>query len=70
MPAETAVPAAKQKNLAGIHQIYNMVSRFLQLSGQVESIDYTAENFVHADLTIDEFSEMQANAASRCSDSP
>jgi hypothetical protein len=60
MPAETAVPAAKQKNLAGIHQIYNMVSRFLKLSGQVESIDYTAENFVHADLTIDEFTEMQA----------
>jgi hypothetical protein len=60
MPAETAVPTAKQKNLAGLHQIYDMVSRFLKLSGQVESIDYTAENFVHADLTIDEFSEMQA----------
>lgn len=60
MPAEAAVPAEKQQNLAGIHQIYNMVSRFLKLSGQVESIDYTAENFVHADLTIDEFTEMQA----------
>jgi hypothetical protein len=60
IPEETAVPAEKQKNLAGLHQVYDMVGRFLKLSGQVESIDYTAKNFVHADLTIDEFSEMQA----------
>lgn len=60
MPEESVVPAEKQKNLAGLHQIYDMVGRFLKLSGQVESIDYTKKNFVHADLTIDEFSEMQA----------
>ena len=36
-----------------------MVAKFLNLTGQLESIDYTAENFVHADLTLDEFTAMQ-----------
>lgn len=48
------------KKLSGLHQIYDTVARFLNLTGQVEAIDYRAENFVHADLTITEFSEMQA----------
>ncbi|MEY3896537.1 MAG: hypothetical protein RLZZ214_2057, partial [Verrucomicrobiota bacterium] len=52
--------AAKEKKLSGLHQIYDTVARFLKLTGQVESIDYTTENFVHADLTVAEFGEMQA----------
>jgi len=53
---EAAEPAA----VAGLQQIYTMVSKFLKLSGQSEVIDYTAKNFVHADLTHDEFEKMQA----------
>ena len=60
-----AVPAApeeepgEKKDLSGLGKVYGMVAKFLNLSGQMESIDYTAENFVHADLTMDEFSEKQ-----------
>ena len=53
-------PAKKEKDLSGLHQIYDTVARHLKLTGQVESIDYRAENFVHADLTLAEFGEMQA----------
>jgi hypothetical protein len=49
----------KQANLTGLHKMYDMVAKFLQLAGQAESIDYTAPNFVHADLTLEEFSRMQ-----------
>jgi hypothetical protein len=59
---EGAIPKALapgDKDLSGIPQIYSMVSRFLNLSGQSESIDYTANNFVHADLTLAEFSRLQ-----------
>lgn len=52
--------AAEEKKLSGLHQIYDTVARHLKLTGQVESIDYRAENFVHADLTLAEFGEMQA----------
>ena len=59
--AAEAKPAAegKQKGLEGLRKVYDMVARFLNLSGQSESIDYTAENFVHADLTLAEFQRMQ-----------
>lgn len=50
----------KEENLSGLHQIYEMIAGFLKLSGQVESIDYTTKNFVHADLTVEEFSQKQA----------
>ena len=53
-------PAEKQKDLSGLHQIYDMVARYLNLTGQTESIDYTAKNFVHADLTNAEFTRLQA----------
>jgi hypothetical protein len=59
-PPEPEAAADKARKFSGLHQIYDTVARFLRLSGQVESIDYTAENFVHADLTLAEFAEMQA----------
>lgn len=59
-PAAAAAPVAKEKGLAGLRQIYSMVARFLNLSGQVENIDYTAKNFVHADLSLAEFNRLQA----------
>jgi len=36
------------------------MSRFLKLSGQMQEIDYSAENFVHADLTMKQFQAKQA----------
>jgi len=35
------------------------MSRFLRLSSQVEEIDYSPENFVHADLTMKQFEKKQ-----------
>jgi hypothetical protein len=60
-PAPAAEPAAegKEQNLSGLHKVYGMVAKFLNLAGQLDSIDYTADNFVHADLTLDEFAAMQ-----------
>lgn len=37
--------------------IYDQAARALKLVGQVDHIDYHAENFLHADLTASEFSE-------------
>lgn len=57
---EPAVPAKKEKDLSGLHQIYDRVARFLNLTGQSDAIDYTTKNFVHADLTNAEFNRMQS----------
>ena len=56
-----AAPEAggKDANLAGLHKVYDMVAKFLNLTGQMQTVDYTAPNFVHADLTLEEFAEMQ-----------
>lgn len=40
--------------------IYAAMSKFLQLTDQKSRIDYGAPNFVHADLTLAEFTKLQA----------
>ncbi|MGC4016273.1 MAG: hypothetical protein QM755_17385 [Luteolibacter sp.] len=50
---------ADMKNLGGLHQIYSLAAKFLGLTGQMESIDYTRKNFVHADITLEEFQKLQ-----------
>jgi hypothetical protein len=61
--ASDAEPEIEEKeepnNLSGLKDIYSMVAKFLQLSGQSETIDYKAKNFVHADLTLKEFNQKQ-----------
>ena len=57
-PEEEGGPE-KRKDLSGLHKVYDMVAKFLKLSGQMESIDYRAANFVHADLTFEEFTRLQ-----------
>ena len=52
-------PAAPERDLSGLRGIYDSVARFLQLSGQSDVIDYRAPNFVHADLTLAEFNQLQ-----------
>ncbi|MES2474442.1 MAG: hypothetical protein V4640_01585 [Verrucomicrobiota bacterium] len=61
--ANHQAPAAEEdaKDLSGLHKVYAMVATFLNLTGQTEHIDYTTQNFVHADLTQAEFIQMQAD---------
>lgn len=56
LPAEQ--PAAGEKPHP-LHVIYAKVAAMLDLTGQVDHIDYHAKNFVHADLTAEEFTEKQ-----------
>lgn len=56
---DEVVENQKEQDLSGLHRIYDMTARYLKLTGQMENVDYTAKNFVHADLTYDEFSRMQ-----------
>ncbi|MFM2170844.1 MAG: hypothetical protein RI957_1073 [Verrucomicrobiota bacterium] len=57
-PAETTTGSEKT-GLSGLRDLYATVARFLGLSGQSECIDYSAKNFVHADLSREEFEEKQ-----------
>jgi hypothetical protein len=50
----------EQSAAAMLGNIYGMVSRFLKLTDQKSAIDYARKNFVHADLTLDEFTKLQA----------
>jgi hypothetical protein len=54
-PAADAEPAPNPLGL-----IYGKIAETLALTGQVDHIDYTAKNFLHADLTANEFVEKQA----------
>lgn len=60
-PKTEATEETKEEpnKLSGLKDIYSMVAKFLQLSGQSETIDYKAKNFVHADLTLKEFNQKQ-----------
>jgi uncharacterized membrane protein len=58
-PAEEgAAPPAEP--MSGLSRVYETMARFLKLNGQAGLIDYRAENFVHADLTYEEFERLQA----------
>jgi hypothetical protein len=52
------VPAKKEK-LDGLHSAYESGAKWLGLAYQMKVIDYRKPNFVHADLTMDEFTAMQ-----------
>ncbi|MDP4626495.1 MAG: hypothetical protein NWT08_15320 [Akkermansiaceae bacterium] len=59
-PALVEEPAEKEENkLAGLGKLYGAMEKALGLSGQGALIDYFAENFVHADLTMKEFEALQ-----------
>ncbi|MBG7608913.1 MAG: hypothetical protein IZT59_12930 [Verrucomicrobia bacterium] len=51
--------AEKEDNLAGLRVIYETMEKALGLTGQGDLIDYFAENFIHADLTMAEFEALQ-----------
>lgn len=56
---KAAEPVPKENNLAALLTVYETMEKSLGLSGQGAVIDYTAENFVHADLTMKEFEALQ-----------
>jgi hypothetical protein len=47
-------------NLDGLHGAFEAGARWLGLSYQMKEIDYRKANFVHADLTLEEFAALQA----------
>ena len=52
-------PDPGENKLAALLTVYETMEKSLGLSGQSAVIDYTAENFVHADLTMKEFEALQ-----------
>lgn len=57
---EAATPGQKPPpDPSALHQLYDLVARFLGLTGQANEIDYTKANFIHADLTKAEFDKLQ-----------
>lgn len=50
---------AKQPNPLRI--VYDKAAKMLKLTGQIDHIDYSAKNFLHADLTVAEFTQKQAD---------
>lgn len=56
-----AAPDAKPRGLDGLGSVYLKAAGWLDLSYQMLEIDYTRPNFVHADLTLAEFRELQAD---------
>ncbi len=58
---EEGLPAERPKaNLSGLHAAYQAGSDWLGLSYQMQEVDYSKENFVHADVTLEEFAALQA----------
>lgn len=55
-------PAAEKKpgKLDGLHGAYESGAQWLGLSYQMKEIDYRKANFVHADLSVEEFTALQA----------
>ena len=49
----------KKAEESPLGKVYQMVSTFLALSDQKTEIDYAAKNFVHADLTMEEYQALQ-----------
>jgi hypothetical protein len=57
-PGDAPVPMVEdQESPNPLAVIYDQAARALKLVGQVDHIDYHAENFLHADLTTTEFNE-------------
>ncbi len=49
----------EEGSLSGLRKLYVSMENALGLAGQAAVIDYNAENFVHADLTLAEFGALQ-----------
>jgi hypothetical protein len=57
-PKGTKIPkGGKASSNSGIGALQNGLKNVLNLEHQLEKVDYTAENFVHADMSPDEFTK-------------
>jgi len=58
---ERGKPEVKQQaqKLQWVGQLQTLMRDTLKLHGQLEGIDYTAKNFVHADMDLSQFSQTQ-----------
>lgn len=62
VPKQAAAAAPKKAgSLDGLHRIYSTAADWLDLSYQMDQVDYTRPNFVHADLSVVEFRRLQAS---------
>ncbi|MGA2584327.1 MAG: hypothetical protein ABSG31_13700, partial [Tepidisphaeraceae bacterium] len=53
-------PSSGHGEMSAVHNFQRMLKDTLQLDYQLDDIDYTAPNFIHADMDIDTFEQMQA----------
>ncbi|MEO6434665.1 MAG: hypothetical protein ABIP55_02740 [Tepidisphaeraceae bacterium] len=58
--ADTGPPIKGQKSDSGVSRLQHFLKDTLNLSFQLDQIDYTPKNFVHADLDAETFQKMQA----------
>jgi hypothetical protein len=58
-PGRSAAEESARDRLNWIHPLYDTLKSTLQLESQMEGIDYSKKNFVHADMTARQFASMQ-----------
>lgn len=58
-PDEASAEQAARDRMRWLHPLYTTLKNSLKLESQMEGIDYTKKNFVHADMTARQFSAMQ-----------
>lgn len=56
---DDGVPPGERLAMSGIRSSQQMARTLLGLSFQMDGIDYSAKNFIHADMTMKNFSEAQ-----------
>jgi hypothetical protein len=64
MPKTEADKASRAKaretsNLSWLSQLHQTMQRSLALSSQLEEVDYSGANFVHADVTLEQFDKLK-----------
>ncbi|MGA2497721.1 MAG: hypothetical protein ABSH20_08270 [Tepidisphaeraceae bacterium] len=59
-PGNVDVPAPDKRRASAVSFIQQALKDVLELDYQLDAIDYAAKNFVHADLTAEEFERLQS----------
>lgn len=54
-----SIQQGRKEDVSGIQKIYGMAAKLLRLTSQKDQIDYTRKNFVHADISLEEFKKLQ-----------
>jgi hypothetical protein len=58
-PEEAPAEEAAHDRLSWLHPLYDTLKSTLKLESQMEGIDYSQKNFVHADMTARQFAALQ-----------